>query len=378
MNKHPSVCIINRNYPPVSGATGYHAHQLAQYLTSQELDVHIVTTAHSKGQTQNKNVHYVTPLYNGTTKKLRLLSSYLEATRLITKALKLNVDYYIIMTDPPLLNYIASRRMKGKQWILWTMDLFPDGFVANGLVTSQNQLLEMYQRLLRKNPPLLMITLGKQQEQFLKDIYYPDTPAITWPIGLRNEDKLKIQQTEPEGLPLWVGACRTIIGYVGNLGEAHNPDILRWVAEAVDPELYILVVSCQGAHKRKIEEALKAKDHVYLESHIPEYLMSKIDIHIVILRSEWTHICVPSKGITAIQYGGAVLFFGSKESDTWKYVETCGWQVSTETEVHLWADTLSQKQILARKQETSNQYNLLMSQLLKGWKNLNSFLHAES
>ena len=377
MSKHPSVCIINRNYPPVSGATGFHAHQLAQYLLSQEIEVHIVTTAQEKDQIQNDYVHYIKPLYNGTAKKLRLLSSYLEATRLITKALQLNTGYYIVMTDPPLLNYVAAGKMKRKQWILWTMDLFPDGFVANGLVTSQNRLFAMYQRLLRKNPPLLLISLGKQQAHFLKDNYYPNTPSIMWPIGLRNEEKLKVEAIRPESLPSWHKEGKTIIGYVGNLGEAHNPDAILWIAEAIDPELYILVVSCQGTHKKKIESALSTKDHVYIESHIPERLMSKIDIHIVILRSEWTHICVPSKGITAIQYGAAVLFFGSKESDTWKYVKACGWQVSTEAEIHEWATTLSRQQILEYKQEASNRDKQLKSELLKGWKDLSSLLRPK-
>ncbi|MFT6808414.1 MAG: glycosyltransferase involved in cell wall biosynthesis [Saprospiraceae bacterium] len=377
MSKKPSVCIINRNYPPVKGATGYHAHQLAQYLISQDIEVHVVTTAQKKDQIQGKNIHHVTPFYNGSAKKIRLLSSYLEASRLVTKALHLNVDFYIVMTDPPLLNYIAAKRMKVTQCIIWTMDLYPDGFVANGLVTQQNRLFEQYQKQLRKNPPLLMITLGKRQKGFLKENYYPSTPSIDWPIGLRIEGEGAKDVDIPEESPEWAHEDSIVLGYVGNIGEAHNPDVLRWIAEALDPEQHKLVLSCEGTHKKMIEDTLGALDNVHIVSHIPEAFMSKIDVHIVILRSDWTNICVPSKAVSAIQYRGTVLFCGAAESDAWNTVKTCGWKVESEEEILVWIASLSPQKVIERKQHTTILYNQLKSKLHEGWKELSTFLKKE-
>ena len=116
MNRFHSVCIINRNYPPLVGATGYHAHQLAQYLRSLNIEVHIVTAATEENQVTNDKIHFIRPFYNGTAKKLRLLGSFIEASRLVSKALELNANFYIVMTDPALLNYVASKKMKGRRW----------------------------------------------------------------------------------------------------------------------------------------------------------------------------------------------------------------------------------------------------------------------
>lgn len=374
MNKLLSVCIINRNYPPFDGATGYHAFQLAQYLRSVDIDVHIVTTAPKKDiQTSNDKIHYVKPFYNGSLKKLRLLGSYVEASRLITKALGLNTSFYIIMTDPPLLNYVAAKRMKGRRWSLWTMDLFPDGFVANALISKRNRFYKFYQNQLRKNPPEFLITLGKQQKEYLQKNYFPNIPSIEWPIGFRTKAPLQKNVSHIK-TPSWISEDKVKIAYIGNLGEAHNPDVLTWIADAINPDLHVLVLSCQGTHKKKVEDSLAGLNHVHIESHISENFMSNIDIHIVILRPEWTHICVPSKAITAIQNGGTVLFFGSEESDSWHYTESCGWQVLSKEDLQEWANSLTLEIIKKKKEFVSTLSQNLEKQKSTGWNKLNSYL----
>jgi len=280
------------------------------------------------------------------------------------------------MTDPPLLNYIAARKLKGRKWILWTMDLFPDGFVANGLVSHKSLLLKMYKKQLINNPPSLLLTLGTNQEQHLQEKYFPEVPSIKWPIGFRSTDSnIKGQKVE---LPKWASSEKTVIAYVGNLGEAHNPDVLLWIAKSINPESQVLVLSCQGAHKQMVEKELSKLEHVFIESHIPEKLMSRLDVHIVSLRSEWTHICVPSKGLTALQYGGTVLFYGSKESDTLEYIAPCGWHVSTKVEVEAWARSINPTEIQIRKQKTLPLYERLWAQQEQGWQDLTNYLKKEA
>ena len=376
MNRFHSVCIINRNYPPLVGATGYHAHQLAQYLRSLNIEVHIVTAATEENQVTNDKIHFIRPFYNGTAKKLRLLGSFIEASRLVSKALELNANFYIVMTDPALLNYVASKKMKGRRWALWTMDLFPDGFVANSLVSKRNRLCKLYQHQLRKNAPELLITLGRQQKQFLQENYFPETPAIDWPIGFRTIEDLEEDESQIEA-PSWASSDKIVIAYIGNLGEAHNPDVLGWIADTINPEHHILVLSCRGTHKKNIEDSLCFLDHVHIESHIPEKFMHNIDIHIVILRPEWTHICVPSKAITAIQHRGTVLFFGSRESDTWRYTEPCGWQVSSRIEIKQWADTLTSEKMRLKKESVSTLYQKLEAEKSNGWNSLSSYIKKE-
>lgn len=377
MNRSPVICIINRNYPPLPGATGYHAHQLATYLINQGMSVHIVTTAPKHARIESPHRHYIQPYYKGTMKVCRLLSAYLEARHLILRAKRIEAAYYIVMTDPPLLNYFASKHFKTKKWILWSMDIFPDGFVANGLVSLRSPLYNWYRGRLYRHPPDLLISLGKGQAAYLNKNYYPMLGAIIWPIGIMKTDDGSGTDARVNNAP-WNDSNRVKIAYIGNLGEAHDPSFLIQLAALMDPDKYCLILSCQGTHTERLYQELADREQVYIVSALSYEEMQAIDIHVVILREEWTHICVPSKAITAIEHGGAVLFCGSCDSDTWHHVGSCGWNIANIAELQYWFSNLNLSDLQAKRSSALPLYERLKDQKKKGWQRLATFLLSHS
>ena len=157
----PSIklCIVNRNYPPKSGATGFFAAQLVEELShhGQEIKCCIVSTGSNN---ESQELKYVKSLYEGKNKLRRLLATYIESYRLLKKAKKLHADVYIVMTDPPFLNYWASKLLKEQSWILWTMDLYPEAFAANGLISKSSFLYRLYCKRIKKGPPSHLLSLA--------------------------------------------------------------------------------------------------------------------------------------------------------------------------------------------------------------------------
>ncbi len=340
----------------MDGATGYYAYQLRAFLQEQGYDVVVVTTYGGGGhRSENKDVIYVSQSYTGRKKVLRLYGSYMESRKLIGSALRVQADCYIVMTDPPLLNYWAARLMGGHHWCLWTMDLYPDAFVANGLIKKHHWLYKFYVRVLRSGQPQLLLTLGPQQGSYLKEHHYPYVSMIHWPIGIR---QTKWSATEQE--PRWYNKDKIVLGYIGNLGEAHDPQILIDIALSMNPKKHTLVLSCTGIYAQAVKKRLSNIKHVIWVADFVASNFRYIDIHVVSLRSSWTHICVPSKAVTAIQYGGAVLFYGSKDSDTYTYMQDVGWHLDDSQDVGQWIHTLTFREVQSKRRRASEVYHSLL------------------
>ena len=53
-----------------------------------------------------------------------------------------------------------------------------------------------------------------------------------------------------------------------------------------------------------------------------------IDIHLVTLLQKWDHVCVPSKAISAVSQGSAILFESSELNDNWQLLKDAGWRIN--------------------------------------------------
>lgn len=318
------LCIINRNYPPEKGATGYHARQLVIALErTGKYDIHIVSAGRNSNDSKR---HYIRGWYSGKIKSLRLFSAIAESYRLIKKALSINADFYIVMTDPSFLNFWGSKLFKKRKWAIWTMDIYPDAFVANNLTSYESKIVQYYQQTLRNYTPDYLMALGHHQLDFFRKNYYPNIQATVIPIGLFDESKKAIEQIQE--IPEWYEENIMIFGYVGTIGEAHASDAVIRLLKNVSKMGHRCIISCSGAKSQEVLNQVQSLPNVVITDFIAQAHLSFIDIQIVTLLSDWTHICVPSKALSAIQHGSAVFFIGEEMSDTWKYIEKAGWRIS--------------------------------------------------
>lgn len=354
--KRPRIAIINRFYPPNQSATGYYGNLLAEHIEqSLEAEVRVFCQKGSYHNIKNERdkvygtLHQIPLLYKGRTKWLRLLSSFLSSFILIARARLASSDFYVVMTDPPFNNFWAALLLKRESYAIWTMDLYPDAFVANGLVRHQNIFNRIYRLVLKLAKPHFLISLGPQQANHLIQSY-PDTLIITIPIGLKHQIGNK---------PLSANggqAEKIVYAYVGNIGEAHDAQALIEVSKNINKNDE-LIIAVYGSKSSMLKSALSTKPNVRIAERLTDSEMKNIDVQIVSLKEEWTHICVPSKTLSAVQHGSAVLFLGSDNSDSWHYIKTVGWQIDVDRlyveKIKTLIEGLSKERVLYKKLQTS-------------------------
>ena len=339
------LTIVNRHYPPNLDITGENAWDLAKYLIDQhDIDVaivHILRSAPGGGQKREAvgQTHPVKTIYEGRNLILRYLSSILDGYKLIKKAARLKHGPIIVMTSPPLLPMWASKIL-GKQkieWILWSMDLFPEGFIASGELKQNNPLYRYALCKTYQNPPDKIIALGPMQHQALEKKYAKKIDFIYLPCGVF------IHQNQTQQLPGWKKYHDKIyLGYAGNLGQPHSPAFLKTVINNINPEKHHLILVVYGVKSSSILKYAEGKKGITILPRIPREELHFLDVHLVTLLPSWTHICVPSKAVSSICSGSPMIFCGSKESDNWVLLQKAAWLIedddSMEEQV---ADTIS-------------------------------------
>ena len=350
------LCIVNRNYPPQSGASGYFAHQLVSYLKSKTFfDIEVVNVD------KRNSPMSVRSFYEGKKKPLRLFSTFLESYFLIKKALNLKSDIYLILTDPPFLNYWAAKLIKNEKWISWTMDIYPEAFAANGLISKSNMFFKHYRSIIRENHPDLFITLGTKQSEYLTELYQGNINTVELPVGLRN--KLGSHNYSNR-----IETKKITFGYVGNIGEAHDINMIYECIAQASNHGHHFVLSCYGSKADQLKRLVTDFRHVFVFDRVKEKDLSNIDIHVVSLFDHWTHISVPSKAISAIEKGGTVLFIGSQESDTWHNIKKAGWCISSSQELRKFISEINLELINKKRAHVEEVYEALVLKRQSGYK----------
>lgn len=347
--------LVNRNYPPAPGMTGHSANELAAYLVEHGVEVHVVCVSggYAGGglpdATASGTVYQLRALYSGKHKLLRLLSSLWEGYRMARKAASFGISPVIALTDPPLLNFWVTRycRKKRLPWFYWAMDLYPEAFHAAGLSSTGNPVYRfLYRQVYREAPPHL-IALGPRQAAHLQDKFPPIPRISCLPAG--------VMETEPDAhLPEWANDTEKIVlGYVGNLGEAHSAEFVREVIEALDPQRHIFVFKAYGAAVDDVLPVAQASPAVHIPQTLPHGQLPFIDVQLISLKPGWDHICVPSKAVSAVCNGSAIFFHGSGDADSWHLLGRAGWRIDpqqhTKEAVHALVDSLTPESVQEKR-----------------------------
>lgn len=322
-----TVTFIARNYPPSLNINGESVCDMIGFLEQHypEINCNVVyvdkVTGH--GGKKRKPLGNLVPVRNRFDRgPLRLLKLFYDGYMLIRKARKLKSDLYIITTSPPLLPFWASRGLgKKNKRALWALDLFPEMFKANGNI-SENNLI--YRHILKKtyaDHPEFVIALGPKQALYItENCYGKKIPMSILPCGA-------FEGKPSEEAPEWYDASRIIIGYCGNVHDAHNPDFIRFMIESIDPEKHLLVLALYGSKAPDLIEFARDKPGVRLVGNVPREQLIFIDVHMVSLLPGFTHYAVPSKAVSAVTMGKPILFCGNAESDNWFMFQDAGWLI---------------------------------------------------
>lgn len=324
--KQISITIVNKNYPPNPGITGESANELAMRLVARGCKVKVIhTNAVYSGGARVSEIEgeriIIKSVYNGKNKLIRLFASFIESYMLIGKARKESSGLIIVMTDPPFLLFWSALLLKKRKWAYWSMDLYPEAFVAGNLVTTDHFIFKRIKKVIQQNPPNYIIALGKYQLDYLLNDYKISIPHTILPCGISNKSvNQKLQ------LPFWKKKDGKIyLGYCGNLGEAHSERFLLSVIELLNPQKFVLILSVYGSKAVNVLNAAKNKDGIIIIERVERGQLALIDVHLVTLLPVWNNVCVPSKAVSAVCEEAAILFCGSEENDNWYYLQSAGW-----------------------------------------------------
>lgn len=322
------VNIINRNYPPHAGVTGESAAELAEYLTKAGLAVNVlyVDAEYRKGGPALAaigSIFTVRTFYNGKNKLLRLFSNIYESVRLLRLSKRLNPDVTICMTEPPLLSVCAAVMLPRKHpWILWSMDLYPEALAASHLVSTKNPVYRVLDRIVRTRSPHHVIGLGAYQIAFLAQKFDDRVGFTSLPCGIYADDF----ERDPQRAPEWSKVdSRLILGYCGNIGEAHSVEFLASVVDNLDAAQHRLILAVYGSRARAVLDYAVGKPGVEIVDFVRRDELKYIDIHLASLKAEWINVCVPSKTVSSVCSGSAFLYHGEPESDNWGLLKDAGW-----------------------------------------------------
>jgi len=313
------IIVINRYYPPNPAISGHSACELVREISNRKkhlkLFVRYIHAPYAGGCASQLPAGIpvgISSIYNGKNKILRFIGNFVEGYRLIRLSLPY-ADAIITLTDPPMLNFWAGILCKKNKipWIYWALDLYPDAFAAAGIVREKNYAYRVFNKTIKSHPPDFLIALGFQQANYLKDKFQKNIPSAILPCGI-------IEVNKSNTPPAWHSESQMVFAYTGNLGEAHNPEFLIQLIQRMDPKKHVCLLSLYGAKAGKVLPIVKKHPSVQLIDHIPQAYLPYVDIYLVSLLPEWTHVCVPSKAVSAICSGKAIAFQGNLNSDIWQ------------------------------------------------------------
>ncbi len=267
--------------------------------------------------------------------KNRLLSWFLFWLQAAFLTPFLRWDRCVFLTDPPFLTVIpALNRLLGKTgqkvyW--WTMDLYPEAPVADGLIKKGGWL---HQLLSWGNDLGIrylsgVICLGQAQRRRLS-AYRHWRREAGFSLVVPPWDYRPIPPVSPgENYFLEENALSgyKIALYAGNLGKAHFYSKLlqaaRFMAGPYPDWKFVFVV--RGSLRENLErESGDLLNVILMDYQAPELtadLLRAATVHVITMKPGWEGIVVPSKLYGILKTRAPVLFIGPEESDTAREIE---------------------------------------------------------
>ena len=250
----------------------------------------------------------------------RLLAGFFLLFKWLLLSLRTSsAELVIVGTDPPFsvwLGALLKKIRKTKSLILWSMDVYPDAIIADGLA-GENDFRTRFARLLNKwalshcdgivDLGVCMrrrITVDK--EPFVRETISPWAPYEA-------ESHLRDKETNRLRSELFDQAKIGLI-YSGTLGCAHDLSLfirlsleLRELSDSVST-----VISSHGPNFVKLKShILSQKIPIKCLNYEPgENYVSRLkaaDFHLVSVKKEWTGIVVPSKFFASLAVGRPVI-----------------------------------------------------------------------
>jgi hypothetical protein len=167
-------------------------------------------------------------------------------------------------------------------------------------------------------------------------------------------------------------------GYCGNLNDAHNEGFLIEFIKAFDPEKHHLILALYGKKAQNVLEFAKNYDGITVLPNVPRGQLNFLDVHLVSLLTKYTHLMIPSKAVSAVAAGGAILFCGSQESDNWDMLQKAAWLIFEDADlgeqIRAYLANLNQENLAEKKQNARKLNISLQETVLNAYEEIADFV----
>ena len=327
------VLLLNEYFPPDTAATAKNAALVAEALAER----HYVTVLAGRPSYDPLEHHRPYLLRSqregnlmiervGSTAFSRLdmkgrLANYLSYLALATpRALSMNPDVVLAMTDPPIEGIVGASvaRFLGRPFVYNIRDLYPDMALATGILRQRgwtDAWEASHRRALRQAAKV--IVLGEDMREGIVEkgvdpariVVIRD--AMPFPEVLPPIDRGIVREIR--------GDFRFVLIHAGNLGFSGAWQTLIHSAQMLESERVGLVFIGEGAMKSRIQEAAQNCRNIrflpfFPTSGIPS-VMAAGDLHVVTIKRGLEGVIVPSKLYNILAYGRPILAIATERTE---------------------------------------------------------------
>jgi colanic acid biosynthesis glycosyl transferase WcaI len=333
------VIFVNRFYAPDHSATSQMLTDLAVALAAGGMEVHVVTSRllydepaallPRRENIDGVSVHRVrtSAFGRGTLvgRAFDYLSFYVTATATLARLLR-SGDVVVAKTDPPLISvpvcWIA--RARGARTVNWLQDIFPEvaGNLGVALARGFWGRVSSWFRNGSLHTASANVVLGQRMRERVAAMGVDPRKIVVIPNWA---DGAALRPVHPESNPLrteWGFRGKTVIGYSGNMGQAHEFQTIIDAAAALrnDSNILFLFVG-GGAQKAMIAAASTERGlaNLMFKPYQPrerlDQSLGAADVHLVTLRPEMEGLIVPSKFYGIAAAARPTIFIGDPDGE---------------------------------------------------------------
>jgi glycosyltransferase involved in cell wall biosynthesis len=337
------VLLLNEYFPPDTAATANNAALVAKSLAER----HYVTVLAGRPSYDPVERHRPYLFRHeregnlaiervGSTAFSRLhmrgrLANYLSYLALaVPRALSMNPDVVLAMTDPPIEGIVGASVAKflSRPFVYNVRDLYPDMALAGGILRrgSWSDLWEEFHRRALRQAARVIVLGEDMRERIMERGVDPARIVVI-------RDAVSLPQNPPvnEAIVREIRAgFRFVIVHAGNLGFYGAWQTLIRAAQKLESQGIGFVFIGDGSMKKQIQDAAQNCRSIRFLSFFPATeipaVMAAGDLHVVTIKPGLEGVVVPSKLYNILAYGRPILAVATEKAEVTRLVHRyeCG------------------------------------------------------
>jgi glycosyltransferase involved in cell wall biosynthesis len=345
------ILLLNLYYPPDTSATAKMAATVAEALSSRH-EVTVLCGRPSYDPTERRPWHFSQTELAGRVNIVRVGSTdyprfqmkrrvlnYLSYVALaIPRALSLQCDVVLAMTDPPFEGIVGAivAMLKGKPYVYNIRDMYPD-MAVGGAIVRPGLLARIWERLhrwaLRRATRVIVLGEDMRARIIAKGVAAAGIEIVRDGTDISPSGAPKLL-LDGEIIRTIRGDSKFVLLHAGNLGFYGAWETLITAVREFEADGVGLVFVGEGAQRARIEALARETRNVrflpfFPSNKIPSVLAAA-DAHVITVKRGLEGVVVPSKMYGILAAGKPILVVAPVETDAASLGARFGFAISAD------------------------------------------------